>query len=125
VIYLDEEDLIDIATQVLEGQQVVIRDLGPLSMSAHRPQTTVFGYEPYGTIAEKAAALLVALIMNRAVQDGNQRLALAAAWAFCGLNCGRQPSMTNDQAYDLVMGVATGDLDVPDVAAALSTAGIP
>lgn len=124
MIYLDEEDLADIAATILD-QPVIIRDVGLLSVSAHRPQTNVFGFEPYGSVAEKAAALLVAVCMNHPLQDGNKRLALAAAWVFCGLNCGHQPAMTNEDAYSLVMGVATGELDVPDVAMALSAAGIP
>jgi death-on-curing protein len=125
VIYLDEEDLVYIAQAVMADQEVVIRDVGLLGMSAHRPQTNVFGYEPYLTVAEKAAALLVSITMNHALQDGNKRLALAAAWSFCGLNCGRQPEMTNDDAYELVMGVARGELDVKEVTEALSAAGIP
>jgi death-on-curing protein len=125
VIYLDEEDLVYIAQAVMADQEVVIRDVGLLGMSAHRPQTNVFGYEPYITVAEKAAALLVAITMNHALQDGNKRLALAAAWSFCGLNCGRQPDMTNDEAYELVMGVARGELEVKEVTEALSAAGIP
>ena len=97
---------------------------GLLSMSAHRPQAVVFGYEPYPTVADKAAALLVSLTMNHPLQDGSKRLTLAAAWVFCGLNLGRQPDMTNDQAYELVMGVARGELDVPQVADHLRQAGI-
>jgi death-on-curing protein len=125
VIYLDEEDLVYIAQAVMGDQEIVIRDVGLLGMSAHRPQTNVFGYEPYITVAEKAAALLVSITMNHALQDGNKRLALAAAWSFCGLNCGRQPDMTNDEAYELVMGVARGELEVKEVTDALSAAGIP
>lgn len=124
MIYLDVEDLADIAALVLHPQAVVIRDIGLLSMSAHRPQTSVFGHEPYPTTADKAAALLVSLTMNHPLQDGNKRLALAATWVFCGLNAGRQPDLTNDAAYDLVMGVARGELDVPEAAAALEKAGI-
>jgi death on curing protein len=124
VIYLDEGDLADIATAVLDPQPVVIRDVGLLSMSAYRPQTEVFGHSPYPTLAEKAAALLVSIAMNHPLRDGNKRLALAATWVFCGLNCNRQPDMSNEDAYNLVMGVAKGDLDVPDVAAVLQTAGI-
>jgi death-on-curing protein len=125
VIYLDEGDLADIAAAVLDPQPVVIRDVGLLSMSAYRPQTQVFGYSPYPTLAEKAAALLVSIAMNHPLRDGNTRLALAATWVFCGLNCNRQPEMSNEDAYNLVMGVARGDLDLPDVAAALWKAGIP
>jgi hypothetical protein len=42
--------------------------------------------------------------------DGNKRLALAGVIAFYGLN-GRRLTLTNDQAYDLVMAVADGSLE--------------
>jgi len=58
LIYLDVEDLVNIAAAVIAPQDVVIRDVGLLTMSAHRPQTRAFGHEPYPTIADKAAALL-------------------------------------------------------------------
>ena len=50
--------------------------------------------------------------------DGNKRLALASIIAFYGLN-GRRLTLTNDAAYDLVMGVAAGDLDSVDKIAAI------
>jgi death on curing protein len=54
--------------------------------------------------------------------DGNKRLGLAAMIAFDGLN-GRRLTLTNDQAYDLVMNVAAGELDqVEEIAAILQTA---
>jgi death-on-curing protein len=123
VIYLDVEDLLEIAAQVLDAQPQV-RDMSLLAMSAARPQTMAFGYEPYVTVAEKAAALLVAVCKNHALIDGNKRLALTAAFVFCGLNRGSLPRMTNDEAYDLTMAVATGEVDVKEVAAALTAAGI-
>ncbi len=46
--------------------------------------------------------------------DGDKRLALAAVIAFYGLN-GRRLTLTNDQAYDLVISVAAGQLDDVDV----------
>jgi death on curing protein len=124
VIYLDAEDLLDIAAMVLDPQPVIVRDLGLLSMSAHRPQTQAFGHEPYPTVADKAAALLVSICMNHPLQDGNKRLALAAAWAFCDLNVGHKPKMSNVQAFNLVMGVARGDIDLGNVSSVLCEAGI-
>jgi death on curing protein len=50
--------------------------------------------------------------------DGNERLALAAVIAFYGLN-GRRLTLTNDEAYDLVMSVAEGRLDTVDAIAAI------
>ncbi len=124
MIYLDTEDLVDIAAMVLDPQKVVVRDLGLLSMCAHRPQTMAFGHEPYVTVAEKAAALLVSICMNHPLQDGNKRLALAASWAFCDLNVGHKPKMSNTQAFNLVMGVAIGEIDLKNVASVLVEAGI-
>ena len=46
--------------------------------------------------------------------DGNKRLALSAMLAFLGMN-GYRLTFTNDEAYELVMAVAAGELD--DVAA--------
>jgi death-on-curing protein len=42
--------------------------------------------------------------------DGNKRLALAATIAFYGLN-GFRLTLSNEEAYDLVIAVSTGDLD--------------
>jgi death on curing protein len=42
--------------------------------------------------------------------DGNKRLALAATIAFYGLN-GFRLTLSNDDAYDVVIAVATGELD--------------
>ena len=53
------------------------------------------------------------------------RLALAAVIALYGLN-GRRLTLTNDAAYDLVMDVAAGKLDVVgDVAAVLGQGAGP
>jgi death-on-curing protein len=57
--------------------------------------------------------------------DGNKRLALAAVIAFYGLN-GRRLTFTNDQAYDLVMKVAAGEVDhVEEIVAILQGATAP
>ena len=124
MIYFDVEDLLLITEQVLPSRPLV-REWGLLSASAHRPQTLAFGYEPYPTVPEKAAALLVSLAMNHCLVDGNKRLALAAAFAFCVVNTGVQPMMTNDDAYDLVIAVCEHRIDVPGVADALRKAGVP
>ncbi len=65
---------------------------------------------------EKAEALLHSLARHHALVDGNKWLALAAAVAFLGVN-GRRLTLTNDEAYHLVMEVAAGHLhDVVDLA---------
>ena len=83
-VYLDLDDLVEIAQLVLESPPRV-RDYGLLSSSVARPATVAFGHEAYPEVWEKAAALLHSLCMNHALIDGNKRLAWAAARVFLAL----------------------------------------
>lgn len=123
MIYLDIEDLLHVAERTLGGPAKV-RDLGLLGSALARPQTVAFGVVAYLTLAEQAAALMHSLCLNHALVDGNKRLALAGVIAFVGIN-GYELRMTNDEAYELTMRIASGELDVPEIAAALHRAGIP
>ncbi|MDQ1538035.1 MAG: death on curing protein [Actinomycetota bacterium] len=115
MIYLTVPELIYLARRVLDGD-VPVRDHGLLESAAARPQATVFGKDAYATLEEKAGALLHSLARNHALIDGNKRLSLAATIAFLGIN-GRRLTLSNDQAYELVIEVATGELDeVGDIA---------
>lgn len=109
MIYLTLAELMHVAERVL-GSEVPVRDPGLLQSALARPQATAFGDDAYATLEEKAAALLHSLARNHALVDGNKRLALAGTIAFLGVN-GRRLTLTNDQAYELVMAVSTGELD--------------
>jgi death on curing protein len=108
VIYLDLDDLLHVATRTLGEAQV--RDIGLLESALARPQTTAFGEDAYPSIHGKAAAMLHSLARNHALVDGNKRLALAGTIAFYGLN-GVRLTLSNGEAYDLIVEVAAGELD--------------
>jgi death-on-curing protein len=108
VIYLDLDDLLHVARRTLGD--VHVRDLGLLGAAAARPHAPAFGEEAYPSIHHKAAALLHSLARTQPLVDGNKRLALAATIAFYGMN-GFRLTLSNDEAYDLVMAVAVGELD--------------
>ncbi|HEY8729192.1 MAG TPA: type II toxin-antitoxin system death-on-curing family toxin [Acidothermaceae bacterium] len=115
MIYLTMSELLRISERVLAGR-VEVRDHGLLESALARPRTTVGGNDAYGSLEEKAAALLHSLARNHALVDGNKRLALAATIAFLGIN-GRRLTFSNDDVYDLVISVAAGGLDdVHDIA---------
>jgi death-on-curing protein len=116
VDHLSVEDLLEIAAGVLA--EVLVRDLGALASAAGRPRMTVFGAEAYPTLAEKAAALMHSLARNHPLVDGDRRLAWTATRVFCLLN-GTDLRMPVDDAEQLVLGVAAGEIDVPDLAKAL------
>ena len=120
MIYLTLPELLHVAERTL-GAGYAVRDYGLLEAARARPQATAFGKDAYPDLDTKAAALLHSVARNRALIEGNKRLALAAVISFYGLN-GRRLTLTNDEAYDLVMSVAEGRLDTVDaIAAVLAT----
>lgn len=83
---------------------------------------TVMGAPAYPSDAEKAAALLHSVATHRPLVDGNKRLALLAVVVlpdFQGLRLDLAP----DDAFDLVMAVASAELrEVDAIARRLRTA---
>jgi death-on-curing protein len=124
VIYLTLPELLHVAQRAL-GSEPQIRDAGLLESALARPQATAFGSDAYPDLNTKAAALLHSLARNHGLVDGDKRLALAGVIAFYGVN-GRRLTLSNDEAYDLVIAVAGGKLDaVAQIAARLARATRP
>ncbi len=121
MIFLDLEDLLHVAERATGGP-VELRDIGLLEAAAARPRAAAFGADAYSTLDDKAAALLHSIVRNHALVDGNKRLGLAAVIAFYGLN-GRRLTMSNDEAYDLVIAVSVGELEDVDQIAPRLAAG--
>jgi death on curing protein len=116
VEFLDVEDLVQLTADLGAGP---VRDIGLLDSASARPRSSVFGEDAYASIELKAAALLHSICGNHALVDGNKRLAWLAAVVFLDLN-GRRITLSHDEAFDLVMAVAEGALDVPEIAVRLS-----
>ncbi len=124
MIYLTLSELLHVAERTL-GPEVPVRDYGLLESSLARPLATAFGLDAYEGLEPKAGALLHSLARNHGLVDGNKRLALAATIAFLGLN-GYRLILTNDEAYTLVMDIASGQLDdVADIAERLRASLAP
>jgi death-on-curing protein len=124
VIYLTLPELLHVAARTL-GSEPDVRDYGLLESALARPQATAFGSDAYPSLDAKDAALLHSLARNHALIDGNKRLALAATIAFYGVN-GRRLTMTNEEAYELIMDVAAGKIDsVDEITAVLATSTRP
>ncbi|MGB8651561.1 MAG: type II toxin-antitoxin system death-on-curing family toxin [Mycobacteriales bacterium] len=115
--YLDPEDLLHLADLAVGGKALV-RDFGLIASAAARPGSGFGDFESYATVHLKAAALLHSLVRDHALVDGNKRLGWTAMVVFYDLN-GVELDAPDDPAYDLVIAVAEGRLDVPDVAGLL------
>lgn len=124
MIYLTLHELLHVADRAIHGE-IVVRDLGLLESALARPRATAFGEDAYASLDEKAAALVHSLARNHALVDGNKRLALAGLIAFLGVN-GRRLSLTNDEAYDFIMAVASGEMtDLDDITARVREGNTP
>lgn len=115
--YLTTEDLLALAADLGVGP---IQDLGLLDSAAHRPSASVFGRDAYPGIDAKAGALLESIVVNHPLVDGNKRLGWLAVIVFYGLN-GIDLQAPDDDAYDLVIAVASGTADHQVAARHLAT----
>jgi death-on-curing protein len=113
--YLTLEDLLVLIQDLGVGP---IGDLGLLDSAAHRPQVTVMGVEAYDSLDTKAAVLLESLVRNHSLVDGNKRLGWLAVVVFYGLNEVTLEA-PDDDAYDLVVEIASGAVGYPDAAVRL------
>jgi death on curing protein len=111
VEYLTLEDMLDLVKALGAGP---VRDLGLLDSACHRPQAGFFGQDAYPSLSGKAAALMHSLACNHALVDGNKRLALLATVVFLRVN-GHRLDLTDDEAFDLTMSVAAGQLDADGI----------
>ena len=116
--FLTLDDLIAVATSAV-GPDAQIVDYGLLESALARPQATVFGDDAYPTLTGKAAALLSSLVRNHALVDGNKRLGWVATRLFLVFN-DHDLRAPEQEAFELVMGIADGSMvDVDKIAAVL------
>lgn len=111
-VFLTLEDLLAMVDDLRVGP---VRDFGLLDCAAHRPSTRLWGEPAYPSLDYQAAALLESLVRNRALVDGNSRLGWLAVVVFYGLN-DVDLEAPDDDAYDLVIAVATGQAGVASIA---------
>lgn len=110
--YLTLEHLLDLAG-IATGRRAEVRELGLLDSAASRPRTSVFGADAYPDLYTKAGALLHSIVCNHPLVDGNKRLGWLACYVFCEINS-IVLDPTEDEAYDFVIAVASGQLDEVD-----------
>ena len=103
--YLDIDD----ALYIIAQYGFHVRDVGILQSALARPATIAAGQEAYPALAKKAAVLLESTARNHALIDGNKRTAWTLMVVFLGLN-GYRHNFPTDVAFDLVVGVASGNI---------------
>lgn len=112
VEYLTLEDLLGLVRRLGAGP---VRDVGLLDAAVIRPRSSAFGEDAYPTLQLKAAALLHSIVSNHALVDGNKRLGWLATMVFLDIN-GEIVEIDDNDAFELVLAVAEGRLEVEGIA---------
>lgn len=108
------------AAEAVMGETPLDRDIGLVESALARPRTSVLGQDAYPSLDQKAAAMLQSLATNHPLVDGNKRMAFACTSVFLTMNGAPLTLDDENQAYDLVIAVATSELrDVHEIARAL------
>ena len=117
--YLTLTDVIEMHRQLIArfGGSHGVREIGALESAVLRPQ---MGY--YEDLIAEAAALMESLAMNHPFVDGNKRAGWLLAYVFLAKNGVELDPADDDEAYDLVIAVASGKLsEVDEIADVLRT----
>ena len=100
------------------GGDFGVRDIGLVSSAIAVPQASFEGTRLHGDLYEMAAAYAFHLCQNHPFVDGNKRGALASALVFLDLN-GISLADPDDRLYPLMMSVASGRAQKPQIATVL------
>ncbi|HEU4328996.1 MAG TPA: type II toxin-antitoxin system death-on-curing family toxin [Roseiflexaceae bacterium] len=100
MVYLRLDDLMRIRDHVSLGQgaRIEIMNHHQLMAALAAPRQAFFGAEAFPTLAEKAGALVYALVQGHPFWDGNKRIASEALLLFLARNGARLRAGTEDLA---------------------------
>lgn len=117
--FLSVEEILEFHEQLVErfGGSHGLRDLGMLESAVAMPQAGSGGSYLHEDIFEMAAAYLFHIVMNHPFIDGNKRAGTHAAFVFLADN-GYAVTLSQDEKYDLVIGVCEGTVTKKGLATA-------
>lgn len=112
------------ADQIREhGGSLGVRDRGLLDSALSRPRNR-FVYESGSDLCDLAASHGFGIARNHPFVDGNKRVAFQAMYIFLGLN-GLRIDAPEEEVVALILALASGDLDEPELASWLRDHTLP
>jgi len=124
MIGLDEALAIHTAIVNETGGAHGLRDTGGLEAALNRPHASFDGVDLYPEAVGKAAALLESVVKNHPFVDGNKRTGYVLARLTLN-TFDLDLRAADDEEYDVVIQVATGQLDVDGIRAWLVPRLVP
>jgi death-on-curing protein len=124
--YLDLDDAFDAYAEAVEVSVDQAKDallnLGQLESALARPRNAA-AYEG-ADIVRQAATLSWGVAANHAFRDGNKRTAVVLLRSFLNLN-GFDMTLSEDEIFELAVGIADAHLSIDDVETRLRPAVVP
>ncbi len=110
------EDVLQIHEVLIKefGGASGVRDKEILYSALSRPFQTFDSEELYPSAIEKASALVESLVKNHPFVDGNKRTGYTLMRLFL-MNNGFDIQATEDEKYDFVIGIASGELTIEQI----------
>ncbi len=110
--YVTLGEIVELHRRLLQatGGAPGIRDFGALESAVAQPKATFGGVDLYPTLAEKGAALCLALVQGHPFVDGSKRVGHAAMETFLVLN-GSEIDAPIDAQERVMLDLAAGRLD--------------
>jgi len=106
------------------GGTLGIRDAGLLDAALNRPYATFGGMDLFPAPEDKAAAIMHGIITGHPFLDGNKRTGYVLGRLVLQQG-GLDIQAGEDERYDMVIQVATGQLDVDGIRAWLAKREVP
>lgn len=124
--YLTLEDILALREELVQaraahgdGDRYNIRTIDGLMSALAAPQRAAFGTERFPSLAEKAGALVYALVQNHPFWDGNKRIAAAALRLFVQRNVAHIDA-SDQELQHFTTRIARGDMHDSDLQAWLA-----
>jgi death on curing protein len=112
------------AQHIVQYHGFHIKDAGLLGSAIARPQTSLFGQDAYPKFELKAASMMHSVIKNHALVDGNKRTSWSLLYYFLWIN-DLGHNMTEEEGFDLVLGLATDRYTIEDAAVIIASHLVP
>ncbi len=116
LLYLTIDRLLELHMLAINhsGGSAGVRDIGRLEAAVATQTQEVFEQELYGTVSEKAAALIRGIVQDHPFVDGNKRTAILAGLTLLEVN-GQRFAAEVGELEDFAVCIATDQLNVDDI----------
>lgn len=116
--FLTTDDIERLHLQIIEasGGSHGLRSHGRIEATVATQEQAVFGKEVYGSIFEKAAALIRGIVQDHPFVDGNKRTGIMSGLLLLELNNVDMSKITDEELEDFAVEIATKSLSVEQIA---------